>query len=70
MRLKLRQIELNEFVVLSTFVFSEFLGIHPGEFSYLRSLGSCKVVVHAVIEAKKRCGGTNFSTHVTWRKGS
>ena len=63
--LKLGEVDLNEFVVFSALIFSELLGVYTGEVTNILTLGSSKVLVHAVVEWEERGSGTNLGTHVT-----
>lgn len=63
--LKLRQVDLDQLVVLSTLILPQLLCVSTGEVSDVLTLGDGKVIVHAVVEGEQRGGGTNFSTHVT-----
>ena len=64
-RLQLRQVDLNQLVILGTLIFAKLLGVGPGEVANVLTLSGLQVVVHAVIVGEKRGGSTNFSTHVT-----
>lgn len=67
MGLELRQVELNQLVVLGTLVLVEFLAVGTGEVGDVLTLCSAQVVVHAVVVGEERSSGTNLSTHVTNR---
>ncbi len=64
-RLKLGQVDLDQLVVLSTFILAQFLGVGAGEVANWLTLSDLQVVVHAVVEGEKRGSSTDFSTHVT-----
>lgn len=63
--LELRQVDLNQLIVLSTLILPQLLCVSTGEVSDVLALGDGKVVVHAVVEGEQRGGGTNLGTHVT-----
>lgn len=63
-RLELGQVDLDQLVVLGAFVFTQLLGVDPGEVTNILALGSGEVVVHAVVEGEDGGRGTDFSTHV------
>ncbi|KAI6748464.1 hypothetical protein HG530_015500 [Fusarium avenaceum] len=62
MGLELREVDLNELVVLDTLVRAKTVGVGAGEVTNLLSLGGGEVVVHAVVEGEDGGSGTNFST--------
>lgn len=64
MGLELREVDLDELVVLGTVILAELLGVRAGKVTDLGTLGGLEVVVHAVVEGEERGGGTNLSTHV------
>jgi hypothetical protein len=64
--LELREVDLNELVVLGTLVLAKLVGVLAGEVTNVLTLGGGKVVVHAVVEGEDGGGGTNLSTHVAW----
>lgn len=64
-RLQLRQVDLNQLVILGTLIFAKLLLVGPGEVANVLTLSGLQVVVHAVIVGEKRGSSTNFSTHVT-----
>ena len=63
--LELRQVDLDELIVLGTLILPQLLCVSTGEVSDVLALGDGKVVVHAVVEGEQRGGGTNLGTHVT-----
>lgn len=60
MGLELREVDLNELVVLGTLVLAELLCVFAGEVTNVLTLGSGEVVVHAVVEGEDRGGGTDL----------
>jgi len=63
-RLELREVDLDQLVVFCTLVFTKLLGVRASKVTNLLALGSCKVVVHAVIEGEDGGRGTDFSCGV------
>lgn len=65
MRLELREVNLDELVVLATLVLLELLGVAARKVTNVRTLGGREVVVGPVVEGEERGSGTDFSTPVT-----
>jgi hypothetical protein len=65
--LELREVDLNELVVLDTLVRAKTVGVSAGEVTDLLSIGGGEVVLHTVVEWEDRGSGTNFSNPVTNR---
>jgi len=63
--LELRQVDLDELVVLGTLVLTELGSVFTREVTDVLTLGGLQVVVHTVVEGEHGGGGTNLSTHVT-----
>lgn len=61
-RLKLREVNLNQLVILGAGVLTELLGIGASEVTDLGTLRGGKVVVHTVVEGENGGSGTNFGT--------
>lgn len=64
-RLKLREVDLDQLVVLGALVLMQLLGVLAGEVTNVLTLGGLQVIVHTVVEGEHGGGSTNFSTHVT-----
>lgn len=64
-RLKLREVDLDQLVVLGALILTQLLGVFAGEVTNVLTLGGLQVVVHTVVEGEHRGGSTNLSTHVT-----
>lgn len=62
--LELRQVDLDQLVVLGTVILVQLLGVGLGEVGNVLTLGGGQIVVHAVVVREERGGGTNLSTHV------
>jgi hypothetical protein len=65
MGFKLVEINLNELIILSTFIRGEVVLEGISEISNGSTLGGNKVVSHAVVVREQGGGGSDFSTHVT-----
>ena len=60
-----RTYDFNDLVVLGTFISLQVVRKLLSIFSDFLTLGSVKVINHAVVEGEERGGCTDFSTHVT-----
>lgn len=63
MGFELRQVDLNELIVLRTLVGLELLGVRAGKVTNILTLGGPEVVVHTVVESEERSGSTDFGSH-------
>jgi hypothetical protein len=64
-RLQLREVDLNQLIILGALVFAKLVGVRPSELTNVLTLSGLQVVVHAVVEGEQRGSSADFSTHVT-----
>lgn len=62
MRLEFGKVELDQLIVLCSFILLKFSSVSPGKITDGLSLGSLEILVHAVVEWEDRRCCTNLST--------
>jgi len=62
--LELRQVDLDQLIVLGTLILSQLLCVDTSKVTDVLTLGDGKVVVHAVVEWEEGGRSANFRTHV------
>lgn len=62
--LELRQVDLDQLIVLGALILSQLLGVDTSKVTDILTLRDGKVVVHAVVEWEEGGRSTNFSAHV------
>ena len=67
MRFQRVQIDLNDLVVLGTFIGNQVVLERFSQVGDFTTLGSAQVISHALVEGEQRGGGTDFGTHVANR---